>query len=295
MFDVAGFGESSIDFVHVLPELPGPANAKLPIESQYVSCGGQVATALAACVALGLKAAYLGPLGDDENGRRIGDELRSRGVDLSRAVVRHAATRYAIVLVERRRGERVVLSSRDPRLNLEVGEITTLLVAGTRLLHVDDTDESASIEIARRGREAGAIVTCDVESLSQRTAELLSHVTVPILAESVPQSLTGVTGVEASLRALRRRHQGMLCVTLGDRGAAALDGDRFVSVPAVQVEAVDTTGAGDVFRAGFIYGVLNAWPVERTLRFANAAAAISCCSKGAIASVPTLDQIEGHL
>lgn len=295
MFDVAGFGESSIDFVHVLPELPGPGIAKLPIESQYESCGGQVATALAACAALGLKAAYLGPLGDDANGRRIRDELGSRGVDLSRMAVRRAATRYAIVLVEKRRGERMVLSSRDPGLNLDVGEITTRLVEGTRVLHLDDTDEAASIEIARRGRDVRAIVTCDVESVSGRTAELLSHVSIPILAGTVPQMLTGVTGVESSLRALRRRHQGMLCVTLGDRGAAALDGDRFVSVPAVQVEAVDTTGAGDVFRAGFIYGVLREWPVERMLRFANAAAAISCRSKGAMTSVPTLDQVEGHL
>jgi sulfofructose kinase len=58
------------------------------------------------------------------------------------------------------------------------------------------------------------------------------------------------------------------------------------------MDSVDTTGAGDVFRAGFIYGALQPWPVERTLRFANAAAALSCTREGAMAGVPTLEQIQ---
>jgi sugar/nucleoside kinase (ribokinase family) len=234
-------------------------------------------------------------VGADDIGRRIRDELKRRGVDLSRLVVREAATRYAVILVEQQRGDRLVLSGRDRGLDLPPGEVTSSLVAGARVVHVDATDEAASIEIARRGREAGATVTCDVEAVTGRTPELLSHVTVPILAEAVPQALTGVTGVEPALRALRCRHRGMLCVTLGERGAAALDGEQFVFAPGVQVNAVDTIGAGDIFRAGFIYGVLRAWPVERTLRFANAAAAIGCTRRGAIDSVPALDEVERSL
>jgi sulfofructose kinase len=57
------------------------------------------------------------------------------------------------------------------------------------------------------------------------------------------------------------------------------------------VKGPDTTGAGDVFRAGFIYGLLRRWSVEKQLRFANAAAALSCTRAGAIASVPTLDEV----
>jgi sugar/nucleoside kinase (ribokinase family) len=158
-------------------------------------------------------------------------------------------------------------------------------------VHVDATDEAASIIIARLARAAGATVTCDIDTVTARTWELLSHVTTPILAESVPRALTGVDEVEAALRQLRRRHDGLFVVTLGERGAAALDGDTFVQVPAVPMEPVDTTGAGDVFRAGFIYGALQPWPVERTLRFANAAAALSCSREGAMAGVPALEEI----
>jgi sugar/nucleoside kinase (ribokinase family) len=69
----------------------------------------------------------------------------------------------------------------------------------------------------------------------------------------------------------------------------ALDGDRLIHVPGFEVEAVDTTGAGDVFRGGFIYGLLQQWPVDRVLRFANAAAAVSCTRTGALDSVPSLE------
>ncbi|MBI4478333.1 MAG: hypothetical protein HY654_14255, partial [Acidobacteria bacterium] len=95
-----------------------------------------------------------------------------------------------------------------------------------------------------------------------------------------------------ALRALRPIHSGILCVTLGARGAMALEGDRLFHLPAFAVRAVDTTGAGDVFRGSFIHGYLNGWPLETTLRFANAAAAVSCTRLGAMSSVPSLDEAE---
>src|SRR5207244_4145584 len=117
-------------------------------------------------------------------------------------------------------------------------------------------------------------------------------ISFPIFAEHVPPALTGVSDPAGALRALRRLHDGIMVVTLGIAGAMALDGDRLVQVPAFSIEAVDTTGAGDVFRGSFIYGYLNGWPIEQTLRFANAAAAVSCTRLGAIASVPSLDEAE---
>ena len=84
-------------------------------------------------------------------------------------------------------------------------------------------------------------------------------------------------------------------VTLGERGSAALDGDRFHEVPAPQVKTVDTTGAGDVFRAAVIYGLLERWTTEELLRFANNAAALSCTRRGAMAAVPRLADVRGAL
>jgi sulfofructose kinase len=292
VLDVLGFGESSVDYVYTVPALPRAGTAKLPIVSHDVSCGGQVATTVAACAALGLKAGYLGVVGTDENGGRIRKELDARGVDLTRLVDRRAANRYAVIMVEAATGERLVLWERDPRLDLQPDEIHEGMVADARVVHLDATDEAASIELARLARSAGAIVTCDIDTVTPRTMEFLSLVSLPILAPHVPRELAGVDDIEGALRAMRRTHAGVICVSLGEDGSAALDGERFVHVPAFTVSAVDTTGAGDVFRAGLIYGIRRNWPVERMLRFANAAAAVSCTRHGAMASVPDRQSVE---
>ena len=107
----------------------------------------------------------------------------------------------------------------------------------------------------------------------------------------MPTRLTGLNDQEEALRALRQPHHQLLCVTLGEQGAMALDGEAS-SRAGVQVDAVDTTGAGDVFRAGFIYALLRGWPTETSLRFANAAAAVSCTRLGALGGIPSLDEVE---
>jgi sugar/nucleoside kinase (ribokinase family) len=291
--DVVGFGECSIDYVYVVPALPAANVSKVRVSSYFSACGGQVATAMAACSALGLRASYLGPVGTDDNAQRVLTELRAEGVIVSHAIVREASTRYAVILVDKRSGDRCVLWDRDPRLRVSPGDMPPDLFDGARVLHVDGVDEDASIAAARIARSRGLIVTSDIDSTTERTAELVDAVTVPIFAEHVPAQLTGETGVEAALRALRLTHDGLLVVTLGERGSAALDGDRFHHAPAPRVNAIDTTGAGDVFRAATIYGLLQHWPTEELLRFANAAAAKSCMHRGAIAAVPALADIAG--
>lgn len=71
-----------------------------------------------------------------------------------------------------------------------------------------------------------------------------------------------------------------------------LVGDELIREPAVEVAAVDTTGAGDVFRAALIYGILNGYAPRHRLRFANVAAALSCTRAGAIGGVPSREEVE---
>ncbi len=290
--DVVGLGESSLDYVNLLPQLPGPdAPSKLRIDSKFDSCGGQVATMLAAAGGLGLRTRYLGPIGNDHNGRRICEELTRRQVDVSGVIQHDAASRFAIILVDESSGERTVLWHRDRRLALDEAEIHAGMF-DARALHVDGVDEPAAIRAARLASERGLLVTCDLDRVTERTPELVAHVSRPVLAEHVPEALTGERDPERGLRKLRKGHTGVLCVTLGTAGSMALDGDRLIHVPAFTVHAVDTTGAGDVFRAGYVYGVLAGWATPGVLRFANAAAAVSCTRLGAINAIPTLAEVE---
>jgi sulfofructose kinase len=293
-WDVVGVGCNSVDFVNLLPACPQPQgpNAKMRIRRQIISCGGQMTTAMAACAKLGLRAKYVGVTGTDENGRRLRSTMAGYQVDMTDAVIRDVPNQFAVIIVDESTGERIVLWDRDERLQLRPREVPAEAIASARLVHVDDVDQGAAIEAAKAGRAANVPVTSDIDRLTERTEELVAAVSIPIFAEHVPLALSGRKDPESALRELRRRHDGLLCVTLGPHGALALDGDRAIHVPAFRINAVDTTGAGDVFRGGFIYGLLQRWPTEQVLRFANAAAAVSCTRLGALTGVPELVDVE---
>ena len=297
VYDVLGVGENSVDIVLELPAVPAPEGSrnKLRIRRRNVRCGGQTATAMTACARLGLKAAYLGAFGSDENGRLIREQLSSEGVAVSAAAVCPVPNRYAVILIDEHSGERMVLWEKDPQLLVPSDAMTESLVASARLVHVDDTDHKVALRAARLATAAGRPVTCDVDSVSARTRELLEAISIVIVAENVPQQLTGLADHEQALRRLRAWHPGVLVVTLGARGCMALQGDQLHFAPGFPVDVVDTTGAGDVFRGGFIYAYLQGWPMDRVLRFANAAAAVSVGRLGAMNGAPTMADVEALL
>jgi sugar/nucleoside kinase (ribokinase family) len=292
-WDVLGVGCNSVDYVYRLPASPraDSPTAKLRISSHQALCGGQMATAMAACAALGLRAAYAGCVGHDHNGRLVVSELQQRGVDVSAVMTRECANRFAVITVDETTGDRMVLWDRDDRLNLAARDLDPELITSARIVHVDDEDQDGAIAVATLARTAGIPVTSDIERMTTRTWELVAAVSVPIFAQHLLPQLTGETDPERALRSIRRSHTGTLCVTLGERGAMMLVGEELFVEAAPRVTAVDTTGAGDVFRAACIYGLLNHYQPEALLRFANAAAALSCTRVGAMSGVPALSDV----
>jgi sugar/nucleoside kinase (ribokinase family) len=296
-WDVIGVGANSVDYVYRLPAAPaldGP-DAKIRIGTRSVSCGGQVTTALCTAAAMGLGAKYVGTMGSDRNADRMRAELTRRGIDISDIAVRQTPNPYAVILVVEPTGERIVLWDRPDGLQLRAQDVPADALRETRLLHVDDVDEEASIQAARIARDAGAHVTSDIERVTSRTWELVEAVSLPVFAEHAPAALTGQPDIDRALRAIRGRHPGLICVTLGRRGAILLEGERLHHAPGFDIEAVDTTGAGDVFRGALIYSLLRSDSPSDMLRFANAAAALSCTRPGAISSVPTVDETRAFL
>jgi sugar/nucleoside kinase (ribokinase family) len=293
MCDVIGLGANSVDFVYRLPHYPRPdsAFAKIRISDQLVSCGGQVTTALATCVAMGLRTSYIGTTGSDDNGGRMRDELTRLGIDLSHAIVRDGPNPFAVILLDDHEGERVVLWKRDPRVALGARDIDPDAILSARLLHVDDVDLDASVEAARIARTRGLPVTSDIEQATDGVRALIAAVTVPIFAEHVPTALTGEADMARALKAIRQPHHAIVCVTLGARGAMLLEGDTVYLEPGMQVTTVDTTGAGDVFRGAFIHALLRGDAPRDTPRFANTTAAMSCTKVGAMSSVPALAEV----
>ena len=295
VWDVVGVGENSVDLILTLAATPEfGAGAKMRVEDRTRAVGGQVVTMLCTCASLGLRTAYVGVFGDDEDGRFARAELERRGVDTRATLTRGPATRQAVILVQPR-GERSILWSRDSALVLRPDDIPDDMLRKARAVHVDAVDAAAALHAAGVARQAGAIVTCDVDSADAGATALFDAVTHPVVAEHVPEAISGERDLERALRALRRRQAGPICVTLGRRGAKLLVGDRLHVAAAPSVSAVDTTGAGDVFRGAYVTAMLEGMPLEGALRFATAAAAISCTRVGAVAGVPARGEIDGVL
>jgi sulfofructose kinase len=295
MLDVVGVGTNSVDEVLQLPGDTATllASGKVRIAERRFLCGGQTATVTAACAALGLRSAYVGTFGSDEHGRRIRHALEICGVDVRRSVESDSPNRGAVILVDAS-GNRTVLWHRPSELRSPVHELTSAALQA-RLVHVDDDDPELALRAATLARGAGVPVTSDLEHASDFVEQLIAQVSVPIFEQHLPARITGDADPERALRKLRRLNEGVLVMTRGEAGAVALDGDTFHVAPAFDVKVVDATGAGDVFRAGFIFGLLQGWPVPATLRFANAAAALSCTTLGAIPSVPALAAVDDLL
>ncbi len=299
-FDVVALGLNSSDLLATVETFPTP-NSKQRLRGLDRQPGGQAATAMVACARLGWKARYIGRFGDDEPGREGIESLRREGVDVSASVVVAGATnQFAVILVEARTGDRTVLWHRHPGLTLTAADVPKDAVVSGRVLLVDCHETEAAIEAAQAARLAGIPTVVDVEAVRPRIDELLQEIDVIVASEHFPSALTGHGETGRALEAIVERfHPAVACATLGRAGSLALVGGREIRTPAFsRVPVVDTTGAGDVFRAGFIAGWLAGGPdasAEEVLAYANAVSALKCRRVGARAGIPTREEVEALL
>ena len=159
-----------------------------------------------------------------------------------------------------------------------------------RALHVDGYDTAAATLAARWAREAGIPVIADLDEPYPGIEDLLENIDYLIVSRDLPGRLMSEPDLETSLRLMGRRYGCRLAAaTLGPDGVLAWDGQQFHHNAAYCVPALDTTGAGDIFHAGFIYGLLQDWSLAEQLDFACAAAALNCMALGARGGIRTLD------
>jgi sulfofructose kinase len=281
-FDVVGVGLNATDTLLLLPRFPAYAG-KVLFEEELLSPGGQVATAMITCAALGLRVKYIGTAGDDERGRIQMESLRSSGIDINHVQVRAGcANQSAYILIDRSTGERTVLWRRAECLRLDPSEISADMIQGARLLHIDGHDTAAVERAARFARQASIPVTVDVDTLYHGFDRVLPHVDYLIASSEFPSQWTGERDPFKALELMQAEYgMRVAAMTLGAHGALARAEGRFVYSPAFVVNCVDTTGAGDVFHGAFCYAVLERMPIREALDFSNAMAALNCTALGA--------------
>lgn len=295
-FDAVALGLNAIDHLIVVPHYPG-FNSKVPLISHTLAPGGQCATAMVALARLGMKPSYIGKIGSDDFGRLQMRSLESEGVHAAGVIeVEGADSQIAFIVVDQPSGERTVIWHRDHRLMIDPAEVDRHAVTSGRALLLDAHNVAASITAARFARAAGIPTVLDIDTIYPGSDELLPLIDFLISSTSFPLRMTDEPDLRIALKKLKDTTGSMfVAATLGREGVLAYFNGEYISSPAFAVDCRDTTGAGDAFHGGFIYGLLAGLSVEETLRFANAVAGLKCRAIGARTALPSLAEVKALL
>jgi sugar/nucleoside kinase (ribokinase family) len=269
------------------------------VESIVLRGGGCALNTSSALVRLGLRAAVVGKVGADAFGDFVLALLGERGVD-GAGVVRDAAapTSASVALVDSA-GERTFLhtpGANDALRPTELGEAPfagrALHVAGALVLEALDGEPTAGLlaEARRRGLHTSLDTVFDGSGRWERVLAALPHCDLVTPGRAEAEAISGERDPRRAARRLRELGAGTAAVTLGAEGCQVAAADFDGRVPAVPVDAVDGTGAGDAFVAGFLYGRLAGWATEACARFANAAGALATTAVGAFEGVGDLER-----
>jgi len=297
-YDVVGFGTNAVDFLIRVPHYPA-FNSKVELTDYDQAAGGEVATSMAGLQRLGLRTSYIGRFGNDHAGEIGIESLRREGVDMRYAeTIEGARTQIAFIVIDERNGERTVIWKRDEKLHYTDHEVRVEAVANTKVLHFTPHDARACLRLAEEARSNGTIISIDVDNVFEGIEKLLGSVDIIIASSDFPAKLIGPMDERAALRELQSRFgSAIVGITLGEEGSILLCGDTFIETPGFEVPGgcKDTTGAGDSFRVGLLYGMIKGESIEESARMANAVAALKCRAVGARTALPTSDEVESLL
>lgn len=288
-FDVVGFGTNAVDYLIVVPEYP-QFNSKIELTDYTQLAGGEIGSTMAGLARLQMKTAYVGRFGSDAAGDFGWQNLQDENVNLDYAErIENASTQIAFILIDERNGERTVIWKRDEKLAYEAAEAPVEIARDCKIFHATPHDAPACKRMAQTAKQAGAIISVDIDNLFDGIEMLLPLIDVFISSEEFPSKLLGISDQKTALKEIQRLYGCRIAgMTLGERGSLILCGDNFFETAgyAVPGGCKDTTGAGDAFRVGLLYGLLTDETIENAARMANAIAALKCRALGARTALP---------
>lgn len=293
---VVGVGTAVVDYIGVVDKHPQP-DTQVELKNFSKQTGGNVATALVTLARLGVDAGFLGKIGDDELGRLVQSEMTHNGVDLSGSVIDpEGSMGFAFIIVEAGSGRRTILWTGEGKAHLTTNELDAEQILASQYLHLDHYSMDAAIAAARIAKKGKTQVVLDAESLHPDIDTLLPLVDVLIVCAKFAQDYTGISSHSAALEALYTSTAAHTVVlTAGEHGSYCRNSTEFHRQSAYAIDVVDTTGCGDVYHGGFIYGMMQGWPLASTAQFASAAAALNCRGLGGQSGIPDLAEVNAFL
>lgn len=288
-FDVVAVGRACLDEILEVDAYPNE-DSKVGVLSRLREGGGQASTAACLAAHLGGHVGFVGVLGADPAGDRAWERMVAFGVDLSGVPARRGRTPTAWCLASRSRGTRTIVYEPSPSEGL-TWEETRARIARARVVLVDRQGEHLLPDLVPFCGGAGIRVVGDAERAVADWEQTWGRVNVLAMSQSFLRQIHPGRDPADALRRVAERSGGWCCATLGAQGAIGRIEGRVVRVPAPRVEVRDTTGAGDVFHGALSLALAREVAREDALRFAVAAASLSCRGLGG-RSFPSPAEVE---
>ena len=288
---VVGLGQCSLDCLALVDSFP-EIDTKKEVLLWDEQGGGPVATALVALSRLGVDCAFHGVVGDDQEGTKIRQSLIDAGIDAGGLLMREmAASQKAFIVIERCTGKRTIFWRRPSGEALRPDELAADFLNGADFLLLDGLMKEASMHAALRAKEMDIPVMLDAGRVREGMIEIALLCSYVVASEEFAREIGYDGDAKRFGETIRNYGFGLTTITLGNKGSITFRAGEIINIPTFDVEAVDTTGAGDVFHGGYIYGIMKGWDIGAVVRFASAMAAMKCRKIGGRAGIAGLEEI----
>ena len=288
-FDAVGFGTNAVDYLITVPQYP-KFNSKIELNDYQQLAGGEIASTMVGLRRLEMKTAYIGRFGKDSAGDFGLQTLRNENVNVEHAEqIENALTQVGFILIDEKTGERTVIWKRDEKLGYRPEEVPLEIVQKTKVFHATPHDAPACARLAREAKKHRAIISIDIDNIFDGIQEMIPLVDIFISSSEFPEKLLGIKDQKKALNEIKSRFgYPIVGMTLGEKGSLVLCENTFIETKgfAVPNGCKDTTGAGDAFRVGLLYGLLKGENIETSFKMANAVAALKCREIGARTALP---------
>ncbi|MCJ7497716.1 MAG: PfkB family carbohydrate kinase [candidate division Zixibacteria bacterium] len=295
LWDCLGLGICALDYLSILDPYPG-LDEKIDVLASSVQGGGPVPTAMATLSKLGAKAAFAGKVGDDYEGKIIHSELAKFKVNPDYLIVdKKMKSLKAFIWVDKNSGKRTVALDRTKMSPIKPEELSFLKKVSFRYLHLDGRDIETNIYLAKKAKKDGSEVVLDVGSLRENIENLFPYVDYLVVSKKFAYDYTKLKDLSQVCLELKKIGFKCVVITLSEKGCLWTDSHKVNYFPGFKINVVDTTGAGDVFHGGFIFGLLRKWRMGNIIEFASACAALKCRKLGGREGIPTLKEVKNFL
>lgn len=297
-FDVLVVGDLNADLILSGDATPAYGQVEKLLDDINLTIGSSAAIFACGAARLGLRTAFVGKVGDDTFGHFMVDALRSRGIDTTGVVI-DPTIKTGLSVILSRRTDRAILTYLGSIAALRYADIDPTLFQRARHLHLGsffllDALRPDVPELFKTARASGLTVSMDTnydpsEQWDGNLLDALAQVDIFLPNETELLRIVRQNDVQPALDSLSARVP-LIALKRGADGALAQQGSTIYRAESIPVEVVDTTGAGDSFDAGFIYGHLNGWDVARSLRLGCICGALSTEISGGTGAQPTLSE-----